>query len=76
MEVTVDMDALADKLGVTTRFLQKRIEDYGLVWLVNQAARKAHGEWFDSPEPKPMLPPTTVELRHLVDAAKQELDLS
>lgn len=81
--IPVNIDALAVELGVTTQFLKQRIYDYGMGYLANEALRQVAIEEWDALqklEPKarrrPALSQPHVELRHLVAASKQELDLT
>lgn len=69
--LTIDLDALADSLGVSVRTLKARLQDLALASLASEAGRVAHGEAWAGPSDR--LLTYQVEHRHVVAAAQSLL---
>lgn len=67
MLIEVNIDDLAEALGLTTSQFKQDTCDLGLNLIVNEARRLVHGEAFDAVLDDYSKPP---ELRHLVQAAR------
>lgn len=68
--IEVDIDVLADALGVQTPRFKQYTYDLGLSVIVNEARRLVHGEAFDAKSQRTEDYVKHPELRHFVQAAK------
>ncbi len=68
--IEVNIDDLAQALGLQTHRFKRDTYDLGLSLIVNEARRLVHGEAFDAKSKRGEDYLKVPELRHLVQAAK------